>query len=208
MGSASTRGTRPPRTGQQPTTQQPISDKANQVASQAGQQVGQKASQAIDQVQQQAEQQKGQAAGRIESLADSFRRSGEQLRQQQPMLADGMNQVADRVEGVSDYLRTHDVRTIVNDVQDYARREPYMVIGGALALGFLAARVLKSVSSSGSSYQHNYQPSYGTQSEPGWRTGGESGLYESVGEQEFEEPPTAYVVEEETISTVRPTNGG
>ena len=32
---------------------------------------------------------------------------------------------------------------IVRDLQDFARREPALVLGGAFALGFLAARFLK-----------------------------------------------------------------
>jgi hypothetical protein len=51
---------------------------------------------------------------------------------------------AQRVQEASTYLREHEAREVIDSVQDYARRQPAMVIAGGLALGLLAGRFLRS----------------------------------------------------------------
>jgi len=48
------------------------------------------------------------------------------------------------VESVSGYLHERDVRQIVDETEDFGRQRPAVFVGGALALGVLAARFLKS----------------------------------------------------------------
>jgi hypothetical protein len=52
--------------------------------------------------------------------------------------------LAQQVEQVSHYLEQKDLRELVRDVEVFARRNPAVFIGGAFALGMLAARFLKS----------------------------------------------------------------
>ena len=90
--------------------------------------------------------QKDQAAGALHSVAEAVRRSSDQLRDEQPQLASLASQAAERVDDVSDYIRQHEVRDFVRTAEDFARREPLIFLGGAFAVGFLAARFLKASS--------------------------------------------------------------
>ena len=46
-------------------------------------------------------------------------------------------------------MREKDVRQLVGEVQDFARRQPTLFFGGAVLLGFAALRFLKSAPPSG-----------------------------------------------------------
>jgi hypothetical protein len=58
--------------------------------------------------------------------------------------------LAKQVEQVSTYLEQKDLRDVLKDVEGFARRNPAVFIGGAFALGILAARFLKSSGDSSS----------------------------------------------------------
>ena len=55
-----------------------------------------------------------------------------------------VDQLADRVESASDYLKQQDVGDFIHGLERYAKREPAIFIGGAVAVGVIAARFLKS----------------------------------------------------------------
>ena len=77
-----------------------------------------------------------------------MRSVGEHLREQgkdQPAkLAD---QAAERAERLGDYLKGSDADRILNDVEEFGRRQPWAVIAGGVALGIVASRFLKASSS-------------------------------------------------------------
>jgi hypothetical protein len=81
-----------------------------------------------------------------------------------------VDQVADSIDGFSTYLRHTDVGTIVDDAQDFARRQPALFLGGAFLVGTIAARFLKSS-----------RPSASTSGRPGYpgSRGSFSGQYAS-----------------------------
>ncbi len=112
-------------------------DKAQQLASQAQEKAGQ-------QVQSRLGRQKEQAANTLSSLAQSLHSSSQQLQGEQDAVSRTIQQVADRVEGLANYLQSRDVNEIVDQVEDFARRQPALFLGGAFALGALGARFLKS----------------------------------------------------------------
>jgi ElaB/YqjD/DUF883 family membrane-anchored ribosome-binding protein len=87
--------------------------------------------------------QKQQAAQTLQSLASVVRDSGDKLRSEQPQLASLAEQAAQKVDQASEYLSQHDVRDLIRASERFARREPLIVLGGAFAIGFLAARFLK-----------------------------------------------------------------
>jgi len=104
---------------------------------------------------------------------------------QQDTIANVTDMAADRVRQLSDYLRRHEVEDLMDDVEDFARRQPALVLGGAFALGVLTARFLKSSgSSSGRTSRGGMRgrtrygdamveesPSYRPSSEPGYGAG-------------------------------------
>jgi hypothetical protein len=84
-------------------------------------------------------------ADQIGGVAQAFRRTGDQLRNDhQDRIAGLAETVAQQVDQVANYLRTTDGRAIRADVERLARRQPVAVIGGAFAVGLLAARFFKS----------------------------------------------------------------
>jgi hypothetical protein len=112
---------------------------------QAQQQAGQMIDQARTQVMSQLATQKDQAAGSIGRVAEALRQTGQQLRgQHQDAFAPYAESAADYVERFSRSLQERDIQEMIDGVERFARREPAMFVGGALALGFLAARFLKS----------------------------------------------------------------
>ena len=113
-----------------------------------GQQVSDKAGEAIEKVSEQARQtaatQKERLVGGLDATAHAIRQTGENVRQQQPMVADYAEKAAVRVDGVRDYLREREIEDVVTDVQNYARRNKALFLGGTMLLGFMAARLVKS----------------------------------------------------------------
>lgn len=55
-----------------------------------------------------------------------------------------LNRAGEQVQRVADYLENADVESLVRDTESFARRQPALFLGGAFALGVLAARFLKS----------------------------------------------------------------
>ncbi|CAO3455969.1 hypothetical protein [Azospirillum largimobile] len=91
------------------------------------------------------EQQTGRAADQLGGVANALHKAAEQLNQENGgVVADYAVQAADRVERVADMLRDATVDDIVGEVEGFARRQPEVFIGAAFAVGFLAARFIKS----------------------------------------------------------------
>jgi len=89
-------------------------------------------------------EQKQKAADELDTLADSFRQTGERLRnQEREIYARYADEIAKQVERASGYIRTREVSDLIGEVGDLVRREPVLFFGGAFAAGFLAARLFK-----------------------------------------------------------------
>jgi len=88
---------------------------------------------------------KGQFAEQFGTMADALRRTTEHLRSEdQQRIAGITDTVARQVEQVAEYLRNKDGRAMRQDLENLARRQPALMIGGALVLGLIGARFLKS----------------------------------------------------------------
>ncbi|MBK1838061.1 hypothetical protein JHL17_11610 [Azospirillum sp. YIM B02556] len=91
------------------------------------------------------EQQTGRAADQLGGVANALHKAAEQLNEENGgVVADYAEQAASRVERVADMLRDANVDDIVGEVEGFARRQPEVFIGAAFAVGFLAARFIKS----------------------------------------------------------------
>lgn len=96
------------------------------------------------------EEKKVDLAGGLTSVADSIKQVGENLGKTEEQnkitetAAKYTNNLAQQIEQISGYFERKEVREMVRDVENFARRYPAYFIGGAFALGFLAARFLKS----------------------------------------------------------------
>jgi hypothetical protein len=114
----------------------------------------QQASQLMDKAQAQAKSrlttQKHQATQGLQSLAQTLDQTSQQLQQQgQESLAQYATKAGDQVEQLAQYLQQRDINQLLGEAQDYARGHPISFLAGAFALGFTAARFLKSSSQSG-----------------------------------------------------------
>jgi hypothetical protein len=116
-------------------------DKVHETAQQA-------AGQARGQLRKQVDERSTQAGEQVASTADDVRSVAQQLREQgkeQP--AKFAEQAADRAERLGSYLKQADGEAILRDVEDFGRKQPWAVMVGGLAAGFLASRFLKASSS-------------------------------------------------------------
>ena len=122
-------------------------ERAQEVAGQAQAKAGEAAGEAKGKLREQVDQRSTEAGQRVSSTAGDVRSVGEELRRQgkeQPAkLAD---QAAERAERVGRYLTESDADRILRDVEDFGRRQPWAVVAGGLALGFLGSRFLKASS--------------------------------------------------------------
>ncbi|HEX5828912.1 MAG TPA: hypothetical protein VFY23_15415 [Candidatus Limnocylindrales bacterium] len=85
-------------------------------------------------------------------VSRAIRQSGEQLREEQPQIATFADTAAQQVDKVGDFLRQTDFPGLVREAEGFARRQPAVFLGGAMALGILASRFLKASPQGGSQY--------------------------------------------------------
>ena len=135
-----------------PTDNGPASTDSGSTAEQAKEKAKEQAQQAAGQakttLRSQVDQRSTQAGERVGGFASDARSVGEQLRQQgkeQP--AKLAEQAAERAERLGDYLKNNDADRILGDVEDFGRRQPWVVIAGGVAVGLVASRFLKASSS-------------------------------------------------------------
>jgi hypothetical protein len=133
-------------------------EKVQETAGHVQQQVGEKAQevrvQAADGIKQQLDSRSTQAGEQVSATADALRRVGEQLKQDgQEAPARYARQAAQPVERLGRYLADADGERILQDVEQFARRRPWVTAVGGVALGFVVARFIKASSTSGGRQQ-------------------------------------------------------
>lgn len=115
------------------------------VAEQAMQQVGHITDTARQQGFTWLADQKIQASGTLETTARAFAEVGHRLEQQgQPSLGQSISMAGEKIEQFSRTLKDREIDELYSEVEDLARRQPVYFLGGALILGVLAARFVKS----------------------------------------------------------------
>ena len=88
--------------------------------------------------------QKAVGADYIASLAQAAERAANQFDDDLPQAAQYIRQASHTMSNVADNIRNREIRDLVGEVTDFARRQPTLVFGGAMLLGFAALRFLKS----------------------------------------------------------------
>ena len=137
-------------------------DKATEVASQAQDRAREAAGQARGRMRDQVDQRSTQLGQQVSSTASDARSVAEELRNQGKQTpARYVEQAAERAERFGGYLRESDGDRLLNDVEDFARRNTWAVVLGGLALGFAASRLLKA--SSADRYRSSLRGSDGEQ---------------------------------------------
>jgi len=132
-------------------TAQQAKEKAQETAQQAAGQAKGRVREQVDQRSTEAGERVGQVAQDVRSVSDELRKQG---KDQPAKLAE---QAAQRAESLGDYLKNSDGDTILGDLEDFGRRQPWAVIAGGFAAGFLASRFLKA--SSTNRYEQRWESS-------------------------------------------------
>src|ERR1700676_1615596 len=79
-------------------------------------------------------------AATLKSTADSLR-SGAQSSGQ--AISDVANKTAGKIDATADYIRNHDFRGMLTDLEQVVRRNPTPALIGAIGLGFLLGAALR-----------------------------------------------------------------
>jgi ElaB/YqjD/DUF883 family membrane-anchored ribosome-binding protein len=104
-------------------------------------------SQTRDRMRSQINERSTQVGDQAASAAKAVRRSSEQLRTEgNERAADVIDAVADRGDRLGAYLRRADGDQILRDIEDFARKQPWLMVGGSAVAGFLASRFMKATS--------------------------------------------------------------
>ena len=93
------------------------------------------------------EKQKGTALGELDNVASALRKAGSELGDSSGIAGKLVSTIADRVESAGRSLDGKELGDVVDDLERFARRNPATFISGAIAVGFLASRFLKSSAS-------------------------------------------------------------
>ncbi|MBB5695296.1 hypothetical protein [Muricoccus pecuniae] len=101
-----------------------------------------------------AEEGKAAAAERASGFATAIRHAADDLEGSSPEIARHVRVAADSVEGISSALRDRSAGQLVQDVTDFARRQPAAFFGVAALAGFALARFARS-SSEGTTSGHS-----------------------------------------------------
>jgi ElaB/YqjD/DUF883 family membrane-anchored ribosome-binding protein len=122
-------------------------EKAQEAAGQAKDKAQEAAGQAKNRLASEVDTRSTQAGEQLRSSADDVRGVAEHLRGQgKDKPAELAEKTAERVQQLGDYLHRADGDGLLRDVEDFARRKPWAVAAGGLALGFAASRFLKASS--------------------------------------------------------------
>ena len=126
------------------------------------QQAKQTSGEIVNQVQQRAgsqlNRQKESAASDLSTVVNAVRRFGESLAGEEngPIAryaAQYGDKAANNLERLTNYIREQDPKQLLDDVQNFGRRRPAWLLGGAFLLGFAGARLIKSSMETGSQQQ-------------------------------------------------------
>jgi hypothetical protein len=144
--------------------QEHVAPAVSQTQQKAGEMAGKVGQQAASRL----EEHRSQTAQGLSSVAGALRQSSQQVQEKDQGVVTQFagqygNVIADQVERVSNYLQDRSTQDLVREVEDFARRDPAIFIGGAFLLGLVGARLLKSAPAVGTStpspsQSSNYTP--------------------------------------------------
>lgn len=86
---------------------------------------------------------KNAVADEIGGMAEALRKASHE-KQQASLITPYAERIAGGLERFSNSLRERDLASLVGQVEDFARRQPGLFIGGSVAAGFLLGRFLRS----------------------------------------------------------------
>jgi hypothetical protein len=121
-----------------------VSSRLGQAAEQARDQATRLVGDARERAFSYADQQKSAAADKIGGVASVLLKTAEELRgQEQEPIADYVERAASTVEELADSIRSRDIPSMIDEVEEFARRNPGLFLGASMLAGFLLVRFLR-----------------------------------------------------------------
>lgn len=93
-------------------------------------------------------------------LGSAFHAAADKLQENNDYLAGFMDNLADKLDNVSNYIKERDSNDLLHNLEDFAQKNPYLTIGGMFVAGMAVSRLLKAETS-------NTPPSREDQNESG-----------------------------------------
>jgi ElaB/YqjD/DUF883 family membrane-anchored ribosome-binding protein len=119
-------------------TAQSVKDKVADAASTAKQKVSDAGRQATDKI----DEKRGPAADTLESAAATIHEKAEDLPGGETVKGVA-HSAAEKLEATAGYIREHDVRAMLSDVEEIVKRNPGPSLLIAVAIGFLIGRAFR-----------------------------------------------------------------
>ena len=120
-----------------------VADSARSAAAEFGEAAkakGREAGNALaDEARRRSEEAKAATAAEINTVSDAFRRAARDLQAGSPQERT-FGYLADNLASVSDTVRDKDLGEMIDDVSDFARRNPLAFLSGAALIGFAVTR--------------------------------------------------------------------
>jgi hypothetical protein len=91
-----------------------------------------------------AEARKREGAERIKGFGRAVHGAADEIGKEIPQAADYVHQAASRIEGAADELRNRSIEDLIGSLTRFARQQPAAAFAGAVLVGFVLSRFLKS----------------------------------------------------------------
>ncbi len=136
--------------------------KVSETAAVAKEQVTRKAAQVGEQAKSTVDSRMNEVAQELGSVADAVRQTTHEVAgDDNAAVARYGERLAGQIEGISSYLNNNGVEEVLGDLQDFARRQPAMFLGGAFMLGIVVGRFLRSSADRGYDFGQENRGYYG-----------------------------------------------
>lgn len=136
-------------------TAKEMKDKASAAAQDAKSAAARQANEATEAVKAKAgetvENARSDLAASTEDTADRVREAGDAF-EPNSLVTAAADRIADNLSQAASAVRTADLGSLQDDLTEFARRNPLIFFGGAAALGFLVARMMKASERAETSY--------------------------------------------------------
>ena len=91
-----------------------------------------------------AESRKREGAERIKGFGRAVHGAADEIGKEIPQAADYVHQAADTIEGAADHLRNRSIDELIGTFTRFARQQPAAAFAGAVLVGFVLSRFIKS----------------------------------------------------------------
>lgn len=98
-------------------------------------------------------------ATEIGRFGSALHAAADKLHENNDFLAGFMDNLADKLDNLSSYINERESKDIINNLQDFAEKNPYLTIGGMFVAGLAVSRLFKAETNSTSQSREDYNES-------------------------------------------------